>query len=300
MRTIPFDLFSYSRRSGRPLILDGAIGSLLLEEGIQLSETLWTSEAAVTDPDIVKKVHLDYIDAGADIITANTFRTNPAAFALSGSETENLTLVKNNIQIARSAAGNLPVLIAGSNAPAEDCYSHVRTLNKSSLTDNHAGHISMLMESGADFILNETQSHMDEIEIICSCCSLNNIPFIISLYFTEELRLLSGESVLDAVSYINNFSPLAIGFNCIKPDTFEHLAETCSFNFNWGFYINCGSGDVNGSHITCGIDTKTYLEFIRRFLHFRPSFIGACCGSGPAHIKALYNYFSNPEIYGLS
>ncbi|MGE5497838.1 MAG: homocysteine S-methyltransferase family protein [Syntrophothermus sp.] len=300
MRTIPFDIFSYSRKSGRPLILDGAIGSLLQEEGLLLSETLWSSEAALTDPDILNKVHMDYVSAGADIITANTFRTNPAAFSLSGSSADNLTLVKKNIQIARMASANKPVLVAGSNAPAEDCYSPVRTLDKKTLLDNHTGHISMLIESGADFILNETQSHRDEIEMICSYCSLNNIPFIISLYFTDELRLLSGESVIDTIEHINNFSPLAIGFNCIKPETFERFTAKCSFNFNWGFYLNCGSGDVNDPHITCGIDATTYLNFIRQYIHLKPSFIGACCGSGPAHIKALYNYFSNSERYGLS
>src|SRR5690606_37986424 len=106
--------------------------------------------------------------------------------------------VRKSVTIAIEARDNLPVLIAGSNAPAEDCYQAERTLSKKDITYNHHKHIDLLMNAGCDFVLNETQSHIDEILIICKYCRKENIPFVISLFFNDELKLLSGEKLSDA------------------------------------------------------------------------------------------------------
>src|SRR5664279_4587110 len=74
-----YNPFSIARRTRRPLILDGAMGSLLQQNGVPRDEHLWMSLANLTHPDKVIELHRQYINAGADIITTNTFRTNPTA-----------------------------------------------------------------------------------------------------------------------------------------------------------------------------------------------------------------------------
>jgi homocysteine S-methyltransferase len=277
--------FSLSKRIGRPLILDGAIGSYLQEKKINTSGRLWSSLANIENPKAVLKLHKDYIAAGADIITTNTFRTNPEAANSNGYNSS--VLVKAALQLAKEAVNKLPVFIAGSNAPAEDCYQDERTISRKRLEKNHKTHIDLLISNGSQFILNETQSHFDEIKIICEYCFKNDIPYVLSIFMNENLKILSGENVWEIINFAIDYNPLAISFNCIKPQTFEKLYKTIKTDSNWGLYLNCGSGDYGDESIACGISPIEYKQYIEDKLTKQPSFIGACCGSSPSHINEI-------------
>ena len=135
--------------------------------------------------------------------------------------------------------------------------------------------------------MNETQSHFDEIKIICEYCSDKNIPYIISFYFDENLKLLSGESINYIVKYAADHNPFAIGFNCIAPILFKSMLSNIIPNCNWGFYLNCGTGNPQDEILECGVDPKEYAEIVNESIKYKPSFVGACCGSNPKHIKEI-------------
>ncbi len=278
--------FSLAKRIKRPLIFDGAMGSLLQQKGFATDDKLWTSEVNINAPEAVIKIHRDYIEAGADIITTNTFRTNP--YSLEQAGIKNCSeYVKKAVNLAKKAAANLPVFIAGSNAPAEDCYQKERNISRSKLEDNHRNHIDLLIDNNVDFILNETQSHFDEIQIICKYCSENDIPFVLSLYLDENLNLLSGEVFETVLQFISEYNPLAIGINCISIEQFSRIINSIDITQNWGFYLNCGAGNPTDKIITCGVFPEYYSEIVKDSLKWKPSFIGSCCGSSPEHIKAI-------------
>jgi len=283
LQTNPFET---ARIQKRPLIIDGAMGSLLQQEKYESGESSWMTMVNETYPDAVIKIHKNYIKAGADIITTNTFRTNPAAL-----EKEGITnfekYVKNAVIISKSAIENKSIMIAGSNAPAEDCYQKERIISLIKLQVNHHNHIDSLVNSGVHFILNETFSHLDEIKIVCKYCFDNKIPYVISLYFTEELLLLSGEPLVEGLSIVREHNPMAIGFNCIAPEHFDRAMEQADINFNWGFYLNCGFDGHKPKKMECAVTPDDYNEIVKKYLKINPSFIGACCGSSPEHIKAL-------------
>ncbi len=279
--------FALSKRINRPLILDGAMGSMLQQTGLKSHGSMWMSLANIKHSEIVLEIHKKYIDAGADIITTNTFRTNPAAVKSYNHKMNVKKLVESSVNLAIEAADGLPIFVAGSNAPAEDCYQIERKLSHKELQFNHFNHINYLMESGSHFILNETQSHFDEIKIICRYCSKNNIPYVLSLFVDEKLNLLSGEKLSEAIKFILDFNPLAIGINCIRQETFVKFYTKEKFDYNWGVYLNCGSGEYTDDNITCGVSPNNYKETIRNILPKSPSFIGACCGSTPKHIKEI-------------
>lgn len=285
------NLFSLARRINRPLILDGAMGSLLQQKKVKSSGPLWMSLANLTDPEIVIKLHKNYIKAGADIITTNTFRTNPVAVEKYGSKLTLSKLVKSSVKLAINAIEDESILIAGSNPPAEDCYQKQRNLSSKKLQVNHHTHINLLIENGTHFILNETQSHFDEIKIISKYCSMNNIPYIISLFLDEKLKLLSGESFNYVIEFIADHDPLAIGVNCILPTDFLRLLRRNVPKYNWGTYLNCGDGSFTNDDIKCGISTAEYGGVVEKIIKYSPSFVGACCGSTPAHIKKIKEIF---------
>jgi len=279
--------FALSKRINRPLILDGAMGSMLQQKGLKSQGSMWMSLANIEHPEKVFDIHQEYIRAGADIITTNTFRTNPSAVRDFDKRLSVKNLVKKSVKIALDSAEGIPVFIAGSNAPAEDCYQIKREISYKELQFNHHNHISYLIESGSHFILNETQSHLDEIKIICKYCSKNNIPYILSLFVNEKLKLLSGERLNEAIKFVLDYEPLAIGINCIRESTFMRFYNKSKLDFIWGAYLNCGSGEFTDDNIKCGVSSIEYKNIIKNILPKSPSFIGACCGATPNHIKEL-------------
>jgi methionine synthase I (cobalamin-dependent) len=283
------NLFSLAKKINRPLILDGAMGSLLQQMNIKSKGSLWMSYANIENPEKVYSIHKKYIKAGADIITTNTFRTNPASLR-EFTKLKSERLVKASVNLAIKAKGNLPILVAGSNAPGEDCYQEERTISNKELSYNHKKHIDLLMSAGCDFILNETQSHIDEIKIIVKHCYRQKIPYVISFFFKDNLQLLSGENLFDIVKLVLEFNPLAIGFNCITPKSFRKVLKKVSTDYNWGFYLNCGGGNYTDEIIKCSVSPKQYIPDLKLSLNKKPSFFGACCGSSPLHIKEIKNF----------
>jgi homocysteine S-methyltransferase len=280
--------FNNSNKDFKPLILDGAMGSYLQEKGFKPDNASWMTSINKKNPEIIIQVHKDYIEAGANIITTNTFRTNPVS--AQDYEKNIKSNVKQAVQLAIEASKDYNIYIAGSNAPAEDCYQKERTISNKILELNHKYHIDLLIDNKVHFILNETQSHLDEIKIICNHCSKNDIPYVISLYISESENILSGESLEYVVKFILDNKPLAIGLNCIPTELFLNLREQVSSYYYWGYYLNCGSGNPTDRIITCGVSPDDYIETVKESMVYNPSFVGSCCGSNPNHIKKIREY----------
>lgn len=274
----------------KPLLLDGACGSVLQNSGFEIDPELWSSVLSFVNPDAVFEVHKSYADAGADIITTNTFRTNPEAIKRSSYSYNWIELVNRSVDLAKEAAGAKDMIVAGCNAPAEDCYSPRRTLSLTRLEKNHALHIDELMKAGCDIILNETMGHLDELMIASRYCGTNSIPFITSIYFDENLRLFGGESVEDAITMVMEFEPLLISFNCVNLTAFSNLFNAYKPLPPFGFYLNCGTGKITDPQMHSCITPDEYISGISGFLGENLKMIGACCGSTADHIKKLREF----------
>lgn len=283
-----FNIFQFAKRIKRPLILDGAMGSLLEQQGLTKEDSSWSAKANLKFPDKVLNIHKSYIESGADIITTNTFRTNPVALHQVGIKNFK-RYVKKAVELAFQAKGNYPILVAGSNAPAEDCYQVERTISKKQIEYNHSAHIDALIEYGCNFILNETQSHFDEIKFIIRYCEKNDVPFVISLYFDENLCLLSGENISEVLRFLSDSNALSIGFNCVSSSLLLKLISKIDVPHIWGYYLNCFDKDSETNSV-CSISIGDYLATIQELMHWSPSFIGACCGSNPDFIRSIKGF----------
>lgn len=281
--------FEEAKLKSKPLLLDGAMGSYLQQKGFETDDTLWTTRINQSDPDAVTQIYKEYIEAGADIITTNTFRTNPSAFNKSGLSNNSSHAVQA-VSLAKQAVDDKKIYIAGSNAPAEDCYQIKRKLSNKELQMNHGKHIDLLIDNCVDFVLNETQSHLDEIQIICDHCDKHGIAYVLSLYLDETMHLLSGEKLESIFSMLADSSVLAVGINCISPILFSKVTGSIRMPDRWGYYLNCGSGKPRDNVIECGIQPDEYLDTVKKSKQYKPSFIGSCCGSNPAHTKKIREY----------
>jgi len=285
------DIIQFHKKVKRPLVLDGAIGSFLQQRNVEIHKTFWSSYANIVAPEKVIEIHREYINAGSDIITTNTFRTNPIAYNQASLEISNLDFVKKSVGLAKEAVGEKEnVIIAGSNPPAEDSYQNYRNISNNEIEVNHKNHIDMLWNSGVDFILNETQSHFDEIKIICEHCNTSQIPFILSLFVTEEEKILSGESLNKVLKYIADFNPIAVGINCVTPVVFNKIIHGLEIEMPWGFYLNCGSGKFTDTEIFEGVTPANYINIVKQKFNRDLFFIGSCCGSSPEHTKAIKEF----------
>ncbi len=278
----------------RPLVLDGAMGTYLIEKGIKPYREMWVTLSNIDFPEIVKSVHKDYIFAGAEIITTNTFNSNPVSLELSHYiEKSSEELVQTAVTLAKQAREETDsdVIIAGCNAPAEDCYQHERTISKQKLEYNHHKHIELLWAAGVDIIWNETHGHWDEIEIVCEFCENNSLPYAINLYFEENMKILSGENLDEIVKrIIENYPNALIGFNCIAPSHFTEFIENNFVQKEWGFYLNCGEEGKHEGEIFCAISPDVYIEYVKKIINRNTAFIGSCCGSNPQHTKQIKEF----------
>ncbi len=155
-------------------ILDGAMGSELIRWGMELPEHIWSAAANLTNPELVLKIHREYVDAGADYITANTFRTTPRAFGKLDSlvagfvevnKKEAVIKSRNSlftaVELAKEVASN-SVKVLGSIASLEDCYSPELFPGKNTAITEFRQLGGWLSDAGVDILLLETMNSIAE------------------------------------------------------------------------------------------------------------------------------------------
>lgn len=280
----------------KPLVLDGPMGTLLIERGIDLGSKLWSTLALIQNPDEVKKIHYEYCAAGADIITTNTFRTNPYAVKTSGHDYDSFELVKIAVNLAKEATHQFEkkIFIAGSNAPADDCYLTKRLISKEELINNHSYHIQYLIEAGVDFILNETFGDKEEIEIVCSICKDFNFPFAISVLINSEMKTFWEQSLEETFELIYKYEPLFISLNCSRPEFILNALNLLKQYAPFGVYPNLGALETfNSGNLVRDFSNSQLIEFTQELISNGVRVIGVCCGGNPSYIKLIKNLVDN-------
>lgn len=281
--------FLQRKKSDTPLLCDGAMGTYLIQLGVPQQEHIWLTAALYTHYEAILQVHREYIEAGADCITTNTFRTNPIALEKVAADRYK-NPVELAVKCAQDAAAGTSVLIAGSNPPAEDSYQVERTLYRQKLAYNHRKHIDQLMTAGVDFILLETFGHWDEADIASEWCEQGSIPYAISFYCTPDMRLLSGENLECVFNQYKSSNALSAGVNCVPPSLFRKLAAGTELPERFGCSCNCGVTSPDSGIIEASIPPSEFSEFMQSVdVHY--TLLGACCGSTPNHISSLRKVF---------
>lgn len=280
-----------------PILLDGATGTELERRGIKIDLPLWSTTALLdkNGRTVLRQIHADYIRAGADIITANTFRTNIRTLKKAGLESGAKTFTLDAVDEVRRAIDFINVerqiLIAGSVAPVEDCYSPELVPPDIELISEHHRHIDYLYDAGVDIILIETMNTIREAQIALEYACQTGKPFFVSFVCKDGDHLFSGEKLSDAVTMAAHYSPYAILVNCATVDIIEKnlMIIRSEWEGRTGAYANILSDQVNkNSGYEHSLTPAQYADHVSQWMNnYQASIAGGCCGTSPEHIKAI-------------
>ncbi len=287
--------FTHRIQQQRPILLDGATGSELNRRGVDTRLPLWSTHALLSAPDVLLQIHRDYVAAGAEVITANTFRTHGRNLAATGVSDRAADLTHQAVELARQAAkaapADRPVWVAGSQAPLEDCYSPNLVPDDDTLLSEHRAMADNLAAAGVDVILVETQNTIREAIAATRAATDTGLPALVSFVCGADGRLLSDESISAAARAVLAFQPAALLVNCLPtnvvvPVMRELHAAAPSLPF--GAYANIGRSDpVQGWVNTDAADPAVYAQHAQSWLDAGAHFVGGCCGTTPEHIRQL-------------
>jgi S-methylmethionine-dependent homocysteine/selenocysteine methylase len=280
-------------RSGPAVLLDAAMGTELQRRGADTRLPLWSARALVESPGLVSAIHEDEVAAGAEILTANTFRTHRRTLAKGGLRSTSRELTLLAVRLAREAAegAGREVFVAGSLSPLEDCYRPDLVPDDAALESEHRDQAESLAAAGVDAILLETHNTVRELVAAARAAGATGLPFVASMVTDGTGRLLSGETIGDAARALLPFGPEAISINCVPA---RHLAAdlerlaAAAPGVPLGAYGNLGlPEDESGWTFADELSPQAYAAGAARWLAIGARLVGGCCGTTPAHTAAL-------------
>ena len=275
------------------------MGTQLISHGVKLPLPLWSAQANIEEPQIVRSVHKDYVEAGADIITTNTFRTTTwsyrrAEYSPKRASRKAKDSLMKAIDLARSVNPNI---LAGSITSINDCYEPDEYPGKSIAEDSYGETIEWFIEGGVDTVLLETMGHLNEINIALE--ATKNIPTVwLSLIINDRDHLLSGHQLSEIYALkIERLTCLMLNCNTVRL-TSEALDSFIDNKIlDWGIYPNLGltQPEIDGEMGEI-IDDETFKNSMFKYLEKTPYIIGACCGSTPNHIRIIKDLIIKKSI----
>ena len=285
------------------IILDGAIGAELEKKGAKMHKDLWCGTCSVESPDLVKKVHEEYILAGADIITTNTYATTPIAMKQYGFDDQINEFNKKSVQLAKEAIknSNKDIAIAGSVSTFGSLYKYGLEAMKPGFKEQ----LNILSNEGVDLIILEAMSSQaDIVETIVECSSQSKLPVWLSISCviddnTNKVMLGYNDTVdtdtnvyEDFETSMDNFSKIHQGPILIAHSDIEVTGQAIKiakkkFNGVLGAYPNRGHYEKPHWKFVDNITPSEYLEKAKSWVGNGTQIIGGCCGVGVEEIKAI-------------
>lgn len=299
-------------------ILDGGMSRELMRLNAPFKQPEWSAQALIEAPHMVQQVHREFAEAGADIITTDSYALVPFHIGEERFWNQGGDLAALAGQVARAAANEIRsktgrrVLVAGSLPPIFGSYRP--DLFRA---DDVAEYLAVLVTALAPYVdvwLGETLSLLSEAEAVFSAVYGLNQPIWISFNLTDDGEgkatasspetpcLRSGETVADATRRIcDNMNVKALLFNCNRPEVMDRAIQEAKAvldkhdrQIDIGVYANAfepSSDDYaaneNISSIRTDLDIQTYATTARQWVNSGATIVGGCCGIGVEHIRAL-------------
>lgn len=285
--------------SKRILILDGAMGTMLQRKGLQGNSESFN----LTNPETIGEIHNEYIEAGADIITANSFSANSISQSEYNLSEKAGQMAEAAARIARKAVGEAPrkVWVAGSVGPTSKSLSLAQNINDpvfrpysfDEMAEAFEVQIRGLVKGGVDLLLFETcfdaLNTKAALYAIGHIPEASDIPIMISASMSDRSgRTLTGQTMEAFYRSVQHCSPLSFGLNCSlgAEEMIPLIAEVASFaTCAVSCYPNAGLPNEMGEYD----ETPSQMaESVRKMaLAGSVNIVGGCCGTTPEHIKAV-------------
>ena len=275
--------------------LDGGLSTALENNGNKLTTSLWTGELIRTDPAQITKAHLDFINAGAQIIITSSYQLSYTGCGGRGwSEAETDQALIASTQLAKNAVtqSGKDVKVAASVGPygaslADGSeYKGNYGVSKQVLTDFHAKRLEILISTSPDYLALETMPDTFEVEVLLDLLTDCPIPFWVSYSCKEGNQTNAGQSFQSAVDLAK--SAMAVGINCTKPELIGDLLRSAKSNKPYVVYPNSGRvWDAKNKVWTGSAGVGFSNELVNEWVDAGAEIIGGCCGIGAAEIEQL-------------
>ncbi len=288
----------------RPVLLDGGMGRELRFRGVDVPETIWSAGALITDPDVVRQIHMDYIAAGADIITTNTYGIirrdlSNVGIADRFGELNNLAC---NLALEARGRSQGDILIAGSLPPLRGSFRPdlVGPIDEiESLYQEQAN----LLAPHVDLLLCETMSSAVEGRAAARAACSTAKPVWVAWTLNEDRsgNLRSGESITEAAAALEGLPVSGFLANCCAPESItKAIPHLVAAGGDWvGGYANTfnpipqdwtldGDKDSDGLlTLREDLGPDRYAAHVTNWLAAGATVVGGCCGTRPAHIEKM-------------
>lgn len=281
------------------------MGTELLRRGKNVDPPLWSAVSLLEDPNQVVRIHTEYLKAGADIITANTFRTNPRAFKAAGFSTQRARDATHQaVECARLAieqtSGTKKIKIAGSVAPVEDCYRPDRVPSASELEAEHGVFSQWLSEVGVDVILVETMNTVKEARIAVEAAARTGTEVWASFVGTSNpCTVLSGENLERGLFALIEAGASMVGINCAMPETVAPTITQSMHRIDAPLIVYANGGKIRSSgdwDFDDCLSPERYAAHVASWLQMGVRVVGGCCGTTPAHIAGMRAVIDNRGV----
>jgi len=281
------------------VLADGALGTMLYAGGAALDESF--DALNLSRPELVAATHRAYLEAGADLIETNTFGANRYRLEHFGLADKVLEVNKRGVRLAREAreiAGRA-ALVAGSVGPTARTLAPFGTAEPAAVRAAFREQIEALLEGGVDLLIVETIGNLEEMEqAIGAAREASDLPIVAMMTFAEDGRTIGGSTPEDVVDRLRGLGVSALGANCsVGPQRMlptvaamgrrldeseadgEAPALACMPNAGWPTQV--------GGRVIYRSSPEYFADFARRAAEGGVRLIGGCCGTTPAHVRAM-------------
>jgi len=286
----------------RTLLLDGAMGTMLQAYGLESGEC--SEEWNISHPQVVQKIHQEYIKAGADVILTNTFGANRIKLRSFGREADILKINEIAVSIAKGAIdkeGSLEkrIFIAGSVGPTGKILEPYGDLKVSELYENYKEQVAILEKAGVDLIILETFYDLEEINAALKATKENtNLMVVASMTFDKNLKTIYGVDPERAVIVLENEGADGIGANCgTGPEVLYKVLKIMKKVSKTYLMVepNAGMPELVKGKVVYPTSPKIMADYTEKFVKLGLNLIGGCCGTTPLHIKAMSDKIKNKK-----
>jgi 5-methyltetrahydrofolate--homocysteine methyltransferase len=279
-----------------PFVLgDGAMGTMLQAAGLVTGGI--SEEWNVSHPEAVLRIHQAYVDAGAQVLTANSFGGNRYRLGREGMGTRVHELNLAAALLARqvTAVAGHPVLVAGSMGPTGEIFAPLGKLEPEEAEAAYTEQAAALAEGGVDFILIETMSALEEVEAAVRGARVAaDLPLAVTMTFDTNFRTMMGVKPATAVTAIHALGVRVIGANCGNgPAEIERvIGEMVAAKPEDVFLVaqaNAGLPKYESASGQMRYDgtPEVMAAYAIKVRSMGVRYVGACCGSTPDHIRAM-------------
>ncbi len=286
----------------KPILSDGAMGTVLNQRNIEVDRCF--EELNLLNPAIVAEVHREYIEAGAVIIQTNTFGANRYKLAKYGLEQKVQEVNQAGVELLKRviSASFREVLLAGDVGPLGVRIAPFGRVQLEEAREAFREQISALNEAGVDLIIIETMADFYEVrEAILAARAVNpKLPVLASMTFTRDDRTLLGDTPEKIAQQIHAAGADVIGINCSGgPLQMLRLLKKMKKAVPEGYFSvmpNAGWPEQQAGRIMYPAGAEYFGQYALSFWQAGATIIGGCCGTTPAHIRAMAHEIRNTPM----